>query len=333
MFLRKRGRRVLILQSFRDGQGRMCQRRCGHFADAAGLERQLEQVSQNCPELTVDRAKLREQAQPLLEGTEFESQRRAQRLRKAIRSLLRLLADEDDPDVVNDIAADIDMLRTRLDSDGPGQSGHSQEVVEQLRSQLPPRRRRFDPGEVKAQPYLRAVEQLSEALERQDRLAEAVEVMEERVRACPTPQARLAYGALLQKVGRGLEATEQYARVPNWEADRHYNSAAASWQAGCHNEALSHIFRGLQRNPWVVEALKCLEKGGPAYQGGEYWERFGDLWPPPARKFLLAIRAQLLVGRRLQAERERGVRARNLVPEAKCRARLLEAARTRLSGS
>jgi len=37
MFIRKHGRRYLILHSYRDGRGKVCQRRLGHFWDEGGL--------------------------------------------------------------------------------------------------------------------------------------------------------------------------------------------------------------------------------------------------------------------------------------------------------
>ena len=322
MFLRKNGRRIYLLHSYRDGRGQVCQRRVGNFVDSADLERQLADLPTRCPEIASgDLSKLRGQAEDLLAGIEVKPARGAERIRRATRTLLRLLAEEN-ADTLSVVSGELQTLKARLCQTAESHEQASEiqaETEEKLRSQalaarsrLSPRRRRLDPTEATALPHVIATYRLADFLSRQGRLQESAEVFEQLV--CPTAATRLAYGAVLHKLGRRAEALEQYSRVPRAFAYRHYNSASACWEEGRPEEALVHLLHGLMREPQVVEALERSEKGLLVKQGGVYWEIFGDLWTSGGRRFVLNVCSQLIVKWRLREALARGVQVRNLVP-------------------
>ena len=314
MFLRKKGCRVYLLHSYRDGRGQVRQRRLGHFVDKAGLERQLTDLLKRCPEIANQEfSQLREQAENLLTDLEVKPARGAERIRRATRTLLRLLAEED-AETLRDVAGDLQMLQARLDGTKPSEDSEQGLRSQALaaRSRLSPRRRRFDLTEATALPHVQASYRLADFLARQGRLQESAEMFEQIV--CPTMATRLAHGAVLHKLGRRAEALEQYSQVPRLFAYRHYNSASACWEEGRPEEALVHLLHGLMREPQVVEALKRSEKGLLVKQGGDYWGVFGDLWTSGGRGFVLNVCSKLLVRWRLREALDRGVQVRNLVP-------------------
>jgi tetratricopeptide (TPR) repeat protein len=322
-----------MLHSYRDGRGKVCQRRLGHFCDAAGLDRQLAELPGRCPEFAGEVDKLRARGQALLSDGWAGGQPRVERMRAAIRSLLRGLAEEKDPEVMGLLAAELEPLRARLEGRGPnefdrplaeaeeqihtgdleGAERNLGELVRATRGLLPPGRQCFDPSELQVWPHLQALELLGHVLTRQDRLPEAARVMAERVRRCPTAPARLRYGSLLQKLGRPAEALQQYQCLPDAEADGHYHLASLRWQQGLPEEALVHLLRGLLRDPYPMEALARMEGGKSVWRGDRYWNQYGDLWTAPARRFAVFICRQHLVRRKLRLARERGVKVRSLV--------------------
>lgn len=99
MFLRQMGRRILILHSYRDGLGKVCQRRLGHFLDSTSLEKQLDELPGRCPEFAGEWVRLRQRAQALLDSTR-PLQPRERQARKAIQTLLNWLAEGGDPELV-----------------------------------------------------------------------------------------------------------------------------------------------------------------------------------------------------------------------------------------
>ena len=320
MFLRKRGRRFLILHSYRDGRGKVCQRRLGDFVDAAGLSRELLELPRRLPEMEPFLARLQVQGEAMLSQRTSgcsEPEQRAQRIRRTARLLSTYLAEEGDPEVLRQVAAELHDLQVKL----PAQETNP---LNRSRARLSPRRRRYDPSDPQAQPYLQALDQEAEQLTEQSRLAEGAEVLAERVKRCPTAEARLAYGALLLKLGRGEEAVEQFGRVADCYGARHYNCAAVSWSRNKPEEALVHLLRGLTREPEVMTALERIEKGKAIVQPTDYWQRFGDLWPPEARAFALRICSQTLVRHSMNNTLRRGVQVRELIP-ASSRAWLLTA--------
>ena len=314
MFLRKQGRRVYLLHSYRDGRGRVCQRRLAHFVDAVSLERQLADLPTRCPDIDSKAiSKIREQAEDLLPKVEVKSVSRAERIRRATRALLTLLAEGENP---GEVAGELELLRVRLSVAPAKQAGteteeNLREQVLATRGHISARRRRLDPTEAMARPYIDATNRLANFLIRQNRPQESAEILEQRVSLCPTADARLTYGAVLHRLGRRTEALEQYSLVPKGLAYRHYNSAAACWGEGLQEQAMVHLLHGLMRDPQVVEGLKLSKKGEPRQ---DYWHEFGDLWTEAGRRFVLAVCSQLLVRWRLREALNRGVQVRNLVP-------------------
>lgn len=179
---------------------------------------------------------------------------------------------------------------------------------------LPSRRRRFDPSDPKARPYLQALDQLVEAARQRGHQQEEAQILGERVKACPDSRGLLQYGALLQKLGQHHQAMESYQRVPDSEGPRHYNLGAACWQLGEFEQALVHLLRGMARQPEIAEALVRLHQGKEARNGADYWLEYGHLWDGLGREFLLTIAGQHLVRRRVRQARESGVKVRSLVP-------------------
>ena len=74
MYLRKMGRRFLLLHSQRLGDGRVLQRRLGHFEQGSELRQSLgcarwrEQFQRKNPDVSMDWRRLQEQAQHLTEA-------------------------------------------------------------------------------------------------------------------------------------------------------------------------------------------------------------------------------------------------------------------------
>jgi len=332
MYLRKQGRRIYLLQSYRDGLGKVRQRRFGHFCDLAGWQRQRLELPLRCPELRGQLERLDGRAELMLEALPGprQPQARVGAIRGLIRTLLTKLAEEEDERVLAALAADLQQLSARLgqtaaedllvEAEQQMQQGDLEEAeanLDQLvlasRAALPARRQSFDPCDPKARTYLEALDRLGQVLLKQNLCQEAAEVLKERVTGCPSPPARLLYGSLLQKLGRRQEAIEQYSRLPNWERDRHYNLASAYWQEGNHEEALIQLLRGFTWGVEPAHALERIQQGKTPLYGGEYWQHYGGLWDEPGRQFVLAIAAQPWVRRRLRIVREQGTRVRSLI--------------------
>lgn len=332
MYLRKQGRRIYLLQSYRDGQGKVRQRRLGHFSDLSGWNRQQAELPLRCPELRKDLDKLRERAELMLESQPStpQPQARVKALRGLIRTLLTRLAEEEDEEVLADLGADLQLLKARVSQSDPdelraeaaqqiqqgdleGAEANLDKLVLVSRATLPVRRQTFDPSDPKARTYLEALDRLGEVFVEQQKWQEAVEVLEERVSSCPSPAARLLYGSLLQRLGRRQEAMEQYSRLPNSDPDRHYNLASVYWQEGRHEEAMIHVLRGFTWSLKPVQDLQRIQQGKPPLWDGEYWHRYGGFWDDSGREFILAIAAQTWVRRRLRMVREQGTRVRELI--------------------
>lgn len=333
MYLRKQGRRIYLLQSYRDGQGRVRQRRLGHFTDLASWHRQRLELPLRCPELRGELDSLRDRAESMLEGQTPRSQPKSsvESIRGLVRTLLTKLAEEDDEEVFHEVAGDLQQLVARIsppDAEGlraeaealmsqgdfEAAEANLDQIVVAARAALPARRQSFDASDPKAQAYLGGLELLAEALLKQNLWQDAAVVFEERVRHTPTPLAScLTYGALLQRLGRREEALEQYSALPNSEAIRHYNVASVHWQGGRADDALVHLLRGFTCDVEPAKALSRLHMDRIPGRGAVYWENYGDLWDTQGRKFILTIFAQPWVRRRLRVTREQGIRARNLV--------------------
>ena len=312
------GRRYLLLHNYRDGSGKVCQRRLGHFEQGSELRRSLicrdwrADFARKHPELTVDWQRLRERAEELADDREYAS--RAQRIQLLTRNLVTLLREEG----AEQRAALLGQLQEALgEKDAPEGEDESslRQLVRARRARLPVRRQRFETQEPEVAPYLQSLEKLGENLRRQGRLEDYAEVLGVRAQSVPNEEARLAYGVALQVAGRGRQARAQYSTLGPRDARRHYNLASLAFGEGDLSEALSHILRGLLANRRVADALHCLDRNQPPGEGGDYWREHGHLWGVPARRFLLLVYDEMLVRFRLRRVAEQGVRVRELIPQ------------------
>ena len=308
MYLRKMGRRFLLLHSQRLGDGRVLQRRLGHFEQGAELRRSLscarwrEQFRKKNPGVSVDWRRLQEQAQHLPDDPPRTG--REQRIALLKRNLLSLLREEGHE----------------------GIRGFIQELeshCSDCRSALPARRRRFEASEPRASDYFSALRAQAEQLKAEERLEESAAVLQEWVAASASPEARLAYGGVLQLLGRLKEARQQLACLDRGDFHRHYQLAALACQQRQSDQALVHLLQGLLLNRSVGEALTELESNRPARQGGDYWERYGDLWDEWSRGFFLVVYRQRPVRMLLSLLIGRGVHVHEVLP-GKTRQRLLQ---------
>jgi tetratricopeptide (TPR) repeat protein len=266
----------------------------GQFWDADSLERRLADVRENSPELSLNEATVRHQGlQKLSDETPLkraDPDLRVEKIRRAIRSLQTLLAEEEDQAVLEEVSPQLGQLRARL----AGFENENTEEIGRARIHLSPRRRRFDPCEREAGPYLEALEQGWRELEREERWQECVEVAHQRVEACPDEESGLRYGHLLHKLGRTGEAIEQYRRLSRLDPVRNYNLVAACWRENRKAEALDFLLSGLAADP-------------DGLWRQDYWDRFGGCWSEAARNFVQSILRQPLVNtRKFVPKRSRG---------------------------
>jgi len=309
MFIKKHGRRCLLLHSYRDGRGKSCHRRLAHFADAAGLERALEDLPLRCPGLAGQVSKIRRQAQAHLDGTPppASPEERAWKIRRAAGALLTYLTEESDEDVWETVASDLALVNARLlerldEPDG---------IITE-RSRLSPRRRRFDASDQAARDYGQALDGKVEELQKDEKFAESATVLAERVKLCPTPESRLAYGLLLHKLDRFREARAQYELVPLSGPYRHLHTAAAFWREGLPTESMVHLLHGVTRLPEFRRIFFRAKRQLPA--DGQYWAEFRHLWTETGVEFAMGICSQMVVRTRLYKAIEARVQPRQLVP-------------------
>jgi tetratricopeptide (TPR) repeat protein len=333
MFLRRSGRKILLLHSYRDGSGRVCQLRLDHLEEG--------QARGNFPGPPLERRarsplfQHRNELEPPAHPTEHTPQRcpppsapakhTPGLVEKRLADLLHTLNSESDPRVIQRVA---DAVQQRLratrasieEAEAHTQNGDLaaaettlKDLIIKTRAALPARRKRFHEKDPQAQPYLQAQERLAELLKQQGRLQECLETQRQRVAACPTREAQLDLGAVLQLQGHTEAARQQYARLPQKSSWRHYNLAAAALQNEHYDEALGHLLQAFARGRDVVIALRHLEAGRQPGWGKDYWERYGHLWSEKARKFFLVTRAQHLVGNRVSNVAERGKIPRQII--------------------
>jgi len=329
MFLRKRHLRYVLLHTYRDGRGRVRQRRLGHFEDRAALARQLEPERWSCwvkafaqdyPEVKVDWERLLLQARRFLASSECNDKQnvqakrrtskdtRADQIQRLIRTLGGLLDQENDPEVLQRVAPSLQQLLSKS-TPPDDELGELRQRFYQERANLPSRRC-FDPADPQVVPYLAALQLLLQALDSQGQWDECARLLAEQVRRCPSAQGYADYGAVLQLLGRSDEAMQQYQCIPGREAARHYNMVSCCFQTGAVEEALEHLLRALNRDRSVADALKRIEKGHPP---DPYWDRYGRLWSHKAKSFVQQVYRQFPVRRRLRQVGERGVQARSLL--------------------
>lgn len=335
MFMRKRSQRYVLLHSVRDGKGRVRHLRLGQFDNATSLGECLQDsqwlnwkdwFSRQYPEVQVNWCRLRAQAERMFAEAGGWSllkvapksgvSQRVARLRSLIRSLVRGLACETDPQVLQELHDQLVPLKIRLNQIGIQSEAKSvcdQAQAKQARLPASSRRKVYAEGDPEAADYLKHLDDLACSFEKRGLLEECARVLAERVRCCPSPQGRARYGGVLQRLGRIREAIEQYEFIPSKDAVRHYNLASASYREGRIGEALDHLSRGLIRDREVANCLTRRRNPLSAQSKHPYWQIFGNLWCESARVFFLHVYSQLSVRWRLRTCAERGVQPRQLL--------------------
>jgi len=329
MFLRKRHQRYVLLHSYRDGRGRVRQRRLGHFEGKDALARHLQPERwqqwkaafvEEHPEVNVDWQRLQIQAQKFVDDSDpadkpgaltkrrTSRKSREEKIEQHLRALTSLLEQESQPEFLQRIVPKLEQLLSEVVPLND-ELGSLRKRLHQERAKLPPKRS-FHPTDPQVVPYLEALHPLLQALEGDGQWDECARLLAQRVHRCPCPQAFADFGAILQLLGRVDEAIEQYECIPNREAVRHYNLASCCFQAGRTEQALEHLLRALNRDRTVADTLKRMEKG---HAVDPYWQRYGRLWSQKARSFLQQVYRQFPVRRRLRQVGERGVQARSLL--------------------
>lgn len=297
---------MLLLHSYRDGQGRVCQARLGHFAEVEEARHCLSQPSwrqdfaRRFPEVKVDWARVTLQAGGISKNPKkpIRSRPLEARLDEALTTFLRLWARLEDASLNQQIA---DVLRDRLrlaerdDTDLEAKEWRA-------RARLDPRRTDFHDGA--AEDYIQTLEARAEELRSQERLHEVCQVLHEVVQSKPTPDRRAAYGAALQVLGRTDEAIAEYQRIRRNSAVRYYNLASIYCQVGRMDMALGHVMSAMLRDCQPAKAVKCQREGRSPASGLEYWDKFGHLWDPIGRWFMLGTYSQVLVRSRLSKAAE-----------------------------
>ena len=264
MFLRSSGSRILILQSYRDGLGRVRQRRLGGFSTGAELERQWGELHQQFPHQRGQLNRLRKKASHMLQtlppkGQPPRRSREAQ-LRRHARAMLRLLAQG----VHLDPAPEFTALRVRLESEEEG-----------------------------------AAEKLAEQRLRQGRPQECADLLSSAPPRDPETATRQA--ALWAEMGRAEEGLRLLEKLPKSNPWAQINRAALLLRLNKPEQALSCLSKGLALDTTVLPDLEQLRKGR-APQG--YWSQFAALWDESGRDFLTRLSKQLLVRWRSAQVRE-----------------------------
>lgn len=293
MFLRQLGRQVLVLHSYRDGTGKVRQR-------CLGRARSRQEWCELEGRLAQEGERLRPRALELLGESGGEVRRRDQ-LEKMAAALLRLLAEGEVP------TPSLELLRLRL-------SGEGGEASQRERSRLSPRRKRFDPTEEEARPYLRALEE--EAVGLQGQGSACLEVRRERAQTCRDLQGHTDYAWELGRQGRWGLGAEAMLELPLGDAWSNFNRAALGWQQGELGSCLHHLFRGLARDPRM---LLDLQKGRGREVASPYWEQYGERWGESGRRFLLWVGEFQKVRYQLWRVARQGVRMRTLVKAHSCK--------------
>jgi len=315
MFLRMRGRQVLLLHNYRDGRGRVRQRCLGRLA-----QQEIEQLQspawqrefcRTFPEIRPDWERLGLKAQ----GVERAQAPREKRV-ASLPSLLRQI------DLVHDDAALEQLLQavqSRREANrasleraeealAQGDLAAAETELVSLNHKLRPKRRKFEGADPLVQPYRNVNTLLRQLLARQGRVEDGCRVLTELVATCPTPEDRMEVGVNLQQLGRFSEARAHYAVLPKTLSSKHFHLAAIGWEEERPDEALRHLVQGLILERDVAEALKMFERGQDPRDGREYWLEYGHLWSPAARKFFLAVYKQFSIRYSLTLAAERGVR-------------------------
>jgi tetratricopeptide (TPR) repeat protein len=342
MFLKRRGHRVDVLHSVRDGRGYVRHRRLYQFLNVRVLADQLhedrwgaweDEMRRRCPDIRFSADRLRAQAEALVEKSSTSSESpmapTLADVHKACRVLQRMF---DSPEVVRAALPHLQELREQLaglESEDAlqalqikletGELDVREELTQlssECRSVLSKGRKRVDASEPRASSYLRGMDLLAQKLFQDGQLEESLNVLQQRANCSPAPATLLAQGATLLRLGRAAEAVSQFEQLPGRCATRHYNLAAAHWAQGHYELAVDRLLDAFVRNRSVAESLV---RKSPH----QYWQEFGDLWDQPGRTFLLSLYKQLMVRWPLSRLRERPRIVRCLL-SSDSRAKLLE---------
>ena len=133
--------------------------------------------------------------------------------------------------------------------------------------------------------------------------------------ASGSPEARLAYGGLLQQLGRLEEAREQFSCLDRWDYRRHYQLAALASLQREHDQALCHLLQGLLLYRPVGDALVRLWNDKQPVRAGDYWESYGHLWSEWSQAFFLSVYRQTVVRVQLSLLVDRGVHVHEVLPD------------------
>jgi hypothetical protein len=278
MFIRRMGRRLLVLESYRDGQGKVCQRRWGDFVDLAGLTRVCEALGQHLSGEQL--SQLRERGESML--GELPAAVSVEERRRKVTGLAKRLVHALDEGLVPE-GAELTALRQRLEKGAVSRWGS--------------RRRRLEEHE--APDYV-------DALEKQIReQGPSLAVLEERVRLGHNWVRQLELGGLLQASGQLERARAVYVRISKRVPARHYQLASLAWAENEYRMALEHLCQGF---------LEDLDFESTRQAKGAYWENFGEHWSELGRAFFLEVAGSTLVRMNLARVRAQGVRVRRLLP-------------------
>lgn len=310
MFFRPWGRKVLLLHSYRDQEGRVRQLRLRcfpsveEFRQAVGdWERLQADLSEHCADRRVDWEGLHRRALDLCARLPERSARRpAQgKVKSMARGLARAL---EDPASHSEIEVELQRIQARI--------ARQPTPLTRARATLPQQRGSFHPCDPQVHTYRDHLRSWGEQLWDGGDLQAALEVHAQWVEDCPDSEARSRYGALLQLLGFDEEALAQYARQPAREATSRYHKVALLHARNRLSEALDTLLEAMLREPSIVYELERLERGvHPRPEG--YWSRYACLWSPAAREFALRVYSLMAVKSRLRRMRTQGGRPRYLI--------------------
>ncbi len=322
MFWRQQGQRFLLLHNQRDGRGKVLQRRL--FAcRAEGLKAVLTErgwaalkaeVLQHDLECSPDWKALRAKAQELYSEAPREDKSTADRvgeLRRAAGRLRALLEKETDPEVLASVAPELGLI-AELIGDAVQEGDES---LSAIRRRLPPGRRRFEANDPAAQHYLCALDGSASELEQSEEWEEVVDVLRERLAACPNNDIALRLGTHLARLERWEEALDCFRRLPRALASRHYNEGAVLLQLGRDQEALQSLLLAMARERAHVRYQLQIRKAPGSLRpeawrsSRDYWQRFQPLWKGRALEFLLQLGREVAPNLRITELEARAPRA------------------------
>jgi tetratricopeptide (TPR) repeat protein len=327
MFLRKRANRILLLHSYRDGAGKVCQARLADFRGGKEARELLastqwrREFELRFPGRKVDWSKLAEQARGLPDdtGKPVVSKPLNQRFEAAFRAFLRLWDQLEDSQRRDQVAETL-RERMRLAELPPATPEDCLESggLEQLqvlewksRASLDPRRSSLE--DESGETYRKTLARRAELLQAEGQAEQARQLWKQLVEVQPSEHHLARYGAILQKLGLLDEAAEQYRRISKKCAVRSYNLASLHLQQNEMDAALIEAMNGMLSDSRIARATGALREGRQPNEGREYWEKFGHLWDPIGRWFLMGTYAQPLVRVRLGRAAEARYRPRVLV--------------------